>query len=160
MMLNLKRVGIYDAIVLESNYASNIDMMMDLTLAWKLLKLNGVLILRDSTPDQTCESKKRTLESFLSLFPGRSMFREEEDDATFTGARPVVSRHCGNTFIRKYLRNMKVVDESGRSSSSSVKTRKENPFPSVSTAVPDDKMIGGLNNFMREGTMTWRGKLK
>ena len=114
MMLNMNRVGIYDAIILESHYDSNIDMMMDLTLAWKLLKLNGVLILRDSTPDQTCESKKLTLESFLSLFPGRKYVREEDDDATFTGARPVVSRHCGNTFIRKYLRNMKVVDESGK----------------------------------------------
>ena len=50
MMLNMNRVGIYDAIILESHYDSNIDMMMDLTLAWKLLKLNGILILR--TPHQ------------------------------------------------------------------------------------------------------------
>mgnify|MGYP001164157836 FL=1 len=133
-------------------------MMMDLTLAWKLLKLNGILILRDSTPDQTCESKKLTLESFLSLFPSRRDVFKEEDDAT--GARPVVSRHCGNTFIRKYLRNMKVFEEDG---SSSVKTRKgEKPFSSASPSnvLPDKKMAGGLDQFMREGTTTWRGKLK
>ena len=134
-------------IILEGTYDSNINMMTDLTLAWRLLKLNGILILRDSTPDQSCESKKLTVDSFLNIFPSRDIFRKK--DGTLPGARPIVLRHCGNTIIRKYLPNMKVFDETSGGKDSK-KMVDNNKF--------------GLDQFMRGGSAatvaSWRGKIK
>jgi len=139
LMLNMKRGGVYDAVILEGMYSQNLEMMTDLTLAWKLLKLNGMLILRDSTPDQSCESRKMVIDSFLNLFSS-----DDGELPVVSGAKPIVTRHCGDIFIRKYFPRMKTIIHEQPE-------QKKNPFSmsssSSSSSSDHKKMFTSNGNF-------------
>lgn len=100
-LLNLKRRGTYDVIVLEAG-PNRSEMMTQLLLAWRILKIDGILIVSAGVgddrlvddPESTCESvaTDETLESFLALF---------DDAGLVVSGKPCVLRRCELIALRK-----------------------------------------------------------